>query len=131
MKYAVIRTGGKQYRVAPGDIIRVERLPGDVGSAVEFSDVLLATDDSDVQVGTPLVSGLRVQAEIVAQARSKKIVVFKKKRRKDYRRTRGHRQNLTSVRVTGIAPTQGVDAHGAEAAGGSPSDAAGAAGGSS
>ena len=111
MKYAVIRTGGKQYRVAPGDVIRVEKLAGDVGSTVEFADVLLAGESDNVQVGQPTVSGLRVQGEIVAQGRAKKIVVFKKKRRKNYRRRHGHRQHVTSVKVTAIAA--GGDSHGA------------------
>jgi len=103
MSYAVIRTGGKQYRVAPGDLVRVERLEGDVGSAVEFGEVLLASADDAVRIGTPLVSGARVRGTIVAQGRDKKILVFKKKRRKNYRRRRGHRQSITTVRVTEIA----------------------------
>jgi len=103
MSYAVIRTGGKQYRVAPGDLVRVERLEGDVGSAVEFAEVLLASADDAVRIGTPLVSGARVRGTIVAQGRDKKILVFKKKRRKNYRRRRGHRQSITTVRVTEIA----------------------------
>jgi len=103
MSYAVIRTGGKQYRVAPGDVVRIERLSGDVGSAVEFSEVLIASDDAGIRVGRPLVDGARVRGEIVAQTRDKKVLVYKKKRRKNYRRRRGHRQYLTSVRVTEIA----------------------------
>ena len=103
MSYAVIRTGGKQYRVAPGDVVRIERLTGDVGSAVEFSEVLIAADDAGIRVGRPLVDGVRVLGQIVAQTRDKKVLVYKKKRRKNYRRRRGHRQYLTSVRVTEIA----------------------------
>ena len=103
MAYAVIRTGGKQYRVAPGQIVRVERLVGEVGAPVEFTEVLLTDDDAAVRVGTPLVEGVRVRAEIVAQGRAKKILVFKKKRRKNYRRRRGHRQSITTLRVTEIA----------------------------
>jgi large subunit ribosomal protein L21 len=102
MPYAVIRTGGKQYRVAPGDLIRVERLAGDVGSPVEFTEVLLTGDDGAVRIGTPLVDGARVAGEIVAQGRTRKLLVFKKKRRKNYRRRHGHRQAVTTVRVTGI-----------------------------
>ena len=102
MAYAVIRTGGKQYRVAPGDVVRVERLPGEVGSAIEFTEVLLTGGDA-VRVGTPLVAGARVVGEIVAQGRDRKILVYKKKRRKNYRRRRGHRQSITTVRVTEIA----------------------------
>ena len=103
MAYAVIRTGGKQYRVAPGDVVRVERLGGDVGAAVDFAEVLLTAGDGAVRVGTPLVEGVRVRAEIVAQGRARKILVYKKKRRKNYRRRRGHRQSVTTVRVTEIA----------------------------
>jgi len=103
MSYAVIRTGGKQYRVSPGDLLRVERLEGDVGSAVEFGEVLLASADDAVRIGTPLVSGARVRGTIVAQGRDRKILIFKKKRRKNYRRRRGHRQSITTVRVTEIA----------------------------
>ena len=103
MSYAVIRTGGKQYRVAPGDLVRVERLEGDVGAAIEFAEVLLAAADDAVRIGTPLVSGARVLGTIVAQGRDRKILVFKKKRRKNYRRRRGHRQSITTVRVTEIA----------------------------
>ena len=102
MSYAVIRTGGKQYRVAPGDLVRIERLEGEVGSAVEFGEVLLAAADDAVRIGTPLVSGARVRGTIVAQGRDRKILVFKKKRRKNYRRRRGHRQSITTVRVTEI-----------------------------
>ena len=103
MSYAVIRTGGKQYRVAPGDLVRIERLEGDVGSAVEFAEVLLASADDAVRIGTPLVTGVRVRGTIVAQGRDRKILIFKKKRRKNYRRRRGHRQSITTVRVTEIA----------------------------
>ena len=101
MAYAVIRTGGKQYRVEPGSLIRVEKLDGDVGSTVEFAEVLLAGGDA-IRIGTPLVDGAVVRGEIVAQARDKKVLIFKKKRRKNYRRRRGHRQSLTTVKVTEI-----------------------------
>ena len=104
MKYAVIRTGGKQYRVSPGDVIRVEKLTGEIGSSVEFADVLLAAGDDDLRVGQPTVSGVAVRGQIVGQLRAKKILVYKKKRRKNYRRRQGHRQYLTSVRVTEIGP---------------------------
>jgi len=103
MAYAVIRTGGKQYRVAPGDVVRVERVAGDVGAPIEFTEVLLTSDDAAVRVGTPLVDGVRVRAEIVAQGRLKKILVYKKKRRKNYRRRKGHRQAVTTLRVLEIA----------------------------
>jgi large subunit ribosomal protein L21 len=102
MSYAVIRTGGKQYRVAPGDVLRVERLEGDIGTEVEFADVLLTSGDGSVRIGSPTVEGARVRGTVVAQDRDRKILVYKKKRRKNYRRRRGHRQYLTSVRVTAI-----------------------------
>ena len=103
MQSAVIKTGGKQYRVEPGTMLRVERLDGDVGSTIEFNEVLLTTADDTVQIGRPLVEGVTVRAKIVAQGRAKKIIVFKKKRRKGYRRKQGHRQTITTVRVTEIA----------------------------
>ncbi len=102
MTYAVIRTGGKQYRVEPGTLLRVERLDGEAGAAVEFTEVLLTAGDA-IKVGTPLVDGAVVRGEIVAQGRAKKVLIFKKKRRKNYRRRRGHRQSITTVRVTEIA----------------------------
>jgi large subunit ribosomal protein L21 len=99
--YAVIKTGGKQYRVSEGDRLRVERLPGAVGSKIEFADVLMIGGES-VSVGTPLVKGAKVLGEIVGQDRSKKVVVFKMRRRKNYRRKRGHRQAYTEVRITSV-----------------------------
>jgi large subunit ribosomal protein L21 len=102
MTYAVIRTGGKQYRVEPGTLLRVERLVGEAGAAVEFNEVLLTAGDA-IRVGTPLVDGAIVRGQIVAQGRAKKVLIFKKKRRKNYRRRRGHRQSITTVRVTEIA----------------------------
>jgi large subunit ribosomal protein L21 len=100
--YAIIRTGGKQYRVSEGDTIRVEKLPGEVGGEVELSDVLMLGGEKPL-VGKPLVKGATVKAEIVAQDRAKKIVVFKFKRRKKYRRKAGHRQPYTELKITGIA----------------------------
>ena len=113
MNYAVIRTGGKQYRVTPGSVLRVERLAGDVGATVEFPEVLLAgSDDTEapVRIGTPLVEGAMVRAQIMAQGRDRKIVIYKKKRRKNYRRRRGHRQSITTVRVTEITSEIGQSA---------------------
>ena len=101
--YAVIETGGKQYRVAPGGVIAVERLPGSVGDVVELSRVLLVGEGEEVKVGAPVVAGAKVRAIIVAQARGPKIMVFKFKRRKKYRRKTGHRQALTRLRVEEIA----------------------------
>lgn len=100
--YAVIKTGGKQYRVAEGDKIRVEKLPGDVGSEVTFDEVLMVGGDK-VSVGAPLVSGASVKAKIVAQDRAKKVIVFKYKRRKGYRRKYGHRQPYTELQITGVS----------------------------
>ncbi len=99
--YAVIQTGGKQYRVAPGDHVRVEKLPGDKGATLSFDQVLMVGGDT-VRVGKPTVAGVKVLAQIVAQDRAKKIVVFKMRRRKNYRRKNGHRQPFTEIRVTGI-----------------------------
>ena len=100
--YAVIKTGGKQYRVTEGDRIRVEKLDGEVGAKVELTEVLMIGGDS-VTIGKPLVKGAVVTAEIVAQDRAKKIIVFKFKRRKNYRRKNGHRQPYTELRVTGVS----------------------------
>ena len=100
--YAVIKTGGKQYRVAEGDKLRVEKLPGDVGAEVTFEEVLMLGGDK-VSVGTPLVSGASVKAKIVAQDRAKKVIVFKYKRRKGYRRKYGHRQPFTEIQITGVS----------------------------
>lgn len=101
--YAIVETGGKQYRVQPGEVLRVERLPGDVGGTVELTRVRLVQSDTDLLVGRPWVERARVTAEIVSQGRTRSIMVFKKKRRKNYRRTKGHRQSFTQVRITGIA----------------------------
>jgi large subunit ribosomal protein L21 len=100
--YAVIRTGGKQYRVAPNDILEIEKVPGAVGETIEISDVLLVGDESAIKVGAPLVEGAAVSAEVIEQGRSDKIIVFKKKRRTNYRRKKGHRQELTIIRVLEI-----------------------------
>ncbi len=101
--FAVIRTGGKQYKVAPNDVIRVERLPGAAGDIVELGEVLmLGADGGSVTVGAPLISGACVGASVIAQAKSDKVLVFKKKRRHNYRRKNGHRQDLTILRITEI-----------------------------
>jgi large subunit ribosomal protein L21 len=99
--YAVIHTGGKQYRVSEGDTLRVEKLPGEVGSSLEFGEVLMLGGDK-VAVGRPFVGGAKVEAQIVAQDRARKIIVFKMKRRKKYRRKAGHRQPYTEIKITGI-----------------------------
>lgn len=100
--YAVIRTGGKQYRVAHEDVVRVERVSAEVGSQVDLDEVLMLGDGASTTVGTPLVDGARVVAQVIDQIRAPKITVFKKKRRKNHRRTTGHRQALTVLRITEI-----------------------------
>ena len=102
MPYAVIRTGGKQYRVEPGDVIRVEALEGAVGAEVQFGEVLLRDTDAGLTVGSPLVAEAVVAGRIVGQGRAKKILVYKKKRRKNYRRRAGHRQAVTTVEVLSV-----------------------------
>ncbi len=100
--YAVIETGGKQYRVAPGQTVRVEKLPVEAGSEVTFDRVLLVADGEAVKVGTPYLEGGRVTGRVRAQGRHRKITVIKFKRRKGYKRTRGHRQHYTEIEITGI-----------------------------
>jgi len=99
--YAVIQTGGKQYRVSEGDTIRVEKLDGDVGSEIELDRVLMVGGE-DVKIGKPYVDGAKVKAKIKAQDRDKKIIVFKFKRRKNYKRKAGHRQPFTELEITGV-----------------------------
>ena len=101
--YAVVRTGGKQYRVSPGSSVRVEKLDGDVGSPVTLEEVLMIGGEGDVKIGTPVVDGASVAGTIVAQGRGPKIRVFKMKRRKGYRRLQGHRQDYTEIRIDGIS----------------------------
>ena len=101
--YAIIETGGKQYRVEPGVTIQVETVPGDVGAQVEIDQVHLVHGDAGVVIGQPLVKGAKVTAEIVRHGRTRSITVFKKKRRKNYRRTRGHRQGFTKLLIKSIA----------------------------
>ncbi len=100
--YAIIESGGKQYRVEPGAILALERLAGDVGSQVSLDRVLLVADGDNVRIGQPTVAGARVTSEIVAHERGDKIDVFKFKKRKKYRRKTGHRQELTRVRIAEI-----------------------------
>ena len=100
--FAVIRTGGKQYRVAPNDIIEVEKIAGKPGDIVELAEVILLGGDGGPKTGSPTIAGAMVAAEVLAQTRGDKIVVFKKKRRKNYRRKKGHRQALTALRITEI-----------------------------
>jgi large subunit ribosomal protein L21 len=100
--YAVIKTGGKQYRVKPDDVLEIERLPGEAGDILEFDQVLMLSGDAGFEIGTPVISGAIVAAELVEQTRGDKIKIFKKKRRKHYRRTMGHRQDLSQIRITEI-----------------------------
>jgi large subunit ribosomal protein L21 len=100
--YAVIKTGGKQYRVAANDVLEIEKLDGEAGGTLEFTDVLMVGEGECVKVGTPLVAGAKVIAELVAQTRGPKLIAFKKRRRKNSRRKKGHRQDLTRVRITDI-----------------------------
>lgn len=100
--YAVIKTGGKQYRVTEGDVLRVEKLNAEAGASVELDQVLMVTDGDDVKVGSPLLDGGKVSAEVVAHGRNRKIEVIKFKRRKNYHRKHGHRQHYTEIKITGI-----------------------------
>ena len=97
--YAVVKTGGKQYRVSPGESIDVEKLPYEVGEQVELGEVLLVADGSDCKVGTPLVKGAKVVATVTRQAKGRKIIVYKYRPSKRYRRKRGHRQHYTRLRI--------------------------------
>ena len=103
MAYAIFRTGGKQYRAESGKSIRIPSLPGDVGSKVTFSDVILGSDGGQTQIGVPTLAGANVTAEIVKQGRGDKIVVFKMKRRKNYAKKQGHRQGFTEIRINDIS----------------------------
>ena len=105
--FAVIRTGGKQYKVAKDDVISVEKLAVEPGTAVEFTEVLMIGEGADVATGTPLLGGASVSATVVEQTRAAKIIVFKKKRRHNYRRKKGHRQNLTVLRINEIRGSNG------------------------
>jgi len=100
--YAVVKTGGKQYRVAKDDIIKVEKLPGIDGDHVVLDEVLMVGEGADVTIGSPLISGASVSAEILEQKRDKKVLIFKKRRRQNYRRKKGHRQHLSVLKITDI-----------------------------
>lgn len=103
--FAVVKTGGKQYRVTEGDVIKVEKLDGETGKNITLDEVLMIGDDKGVKVGEPLIKGANVTAEVLEQKKDKKITVFKKKRRHNYRRKKGHRQEITVLRVKSIAAT--------------------------
>jgi large subunit ribosomal protein L21 len=102
MKYAVIRTGGKQYRVSEGQLVKIEKITGEVGDKVTLGDVLFVGGNGEVKIGAPLVADAKVTGEIVGQGKAKKVLVFKKKRRKSYSRQRGHRQHQTTLKITAI-----------------------------
>ncbi len=102
--YAIIRSGGKQYRAEVGATIDVDRLPQEVGESIDLSDVLLIANEEDTMIGQPLVEGARVSATVVEQFRSKKIIVYKYRQRTNYRRKQGHRQYYTRLRIDDISP---------------------------
>jgi large subunit ribosomal protein L21 len=102
LMYAVFKTGGKQYRAAKGDKLKIEKLDAAEGDSVEFADVLMVGEGEGVKVGTPLVAGSKVKAKVLVQARDKKVNVIKFHRRQNYKRTHGHRQHFTLVEITGI-----------------------------
>ncbi|HUX24420.1 MAG TPA: 50S ribosomal protein L21 [Burkholderiales bacterium] len=100
--YAVIKTGGKQYRVAAGEKLKIEQLPADVGAEIVLDQVLLVADGDELRMGRPLLSGASVQAKVLAQGRHDKVRIFKMRRRKHYQKHQGHRQNFTEIEITGI-----------------------------
>jgi len=101
--YAVVRTGGKQYKVAPGDVVLVEKLDGEAGAEIKLDDILMVNDGTTTVIGSPTVEGAAVTASIIEQGRADKILVFKKKRRQGYRRMAGHRQDQTVLRILDVA----------------------------
>ncbi|MBI5642900.1 MAG: 50S ribosomal protein L21 [Deltaproteobacteria bacterium] len=100
--FAVIKTGGKQYRVSEGDVLNVEKLEGEAGTSLELSEVLAVGEGESIQIGTPTVGGAKVLAEIVGQGKAKKLIVYKKKRRKGFDKKQGHRQLFTSIKIQEI-----------------------------
>lgn len=101
--YAVIRTGGKQYKVAAGGKLKVESLPAEVGSEITIDDVLMVADGDNIKVGAPVVVGASVKATVLSHGRGEKVMIYKMRRRKHYRKTQGHRQNYTEIRIDGIS----------------------------
>ncbi|MEK6590577.1 MAG: 50S ribosomal protein L21 [Nitrospinota bacterium] len=122
--YAVIKTGGKQYKVSLGETVRIERLSGKVGDTIHFGNVLMVNNDKEVNFGNPELEGMSVAAEIVGQGKSKKVIIMKKKRRKNYRKTQGHRQLFTAVRILSIGNTSAVSGAITYAASGTITEAA-------
>ena len=102
--YAIVATGGKQYKVRTGEVLRIEKIPGEVGSPVSFDQVLMVADGQDVNIGQPALKGAEVTARIIEQSKASKLIVFKYKRRKRYRRKQGHRQAYTAVKIDAIKP---------------------------
>ena len=103
LMYAVVKTGGKEYRISQGDLIRVEKMEGKVGDQVTMKDILMVSHEGQVQVGNPLLANAVITGEIVQQVKGKKVLIYKMKRRKNYRRTKGHRQTYTYIRVNDIS----------------------------
>ena len=101
--YAVVKTGGKEYRVSKGDLIRVEKMQGKVGDQVELKDVLMVSDDGETKIGSPHLTHVIIKGEIIEESKGKKVLTYKMKRRKNYRRFKGHRQTYTYLRVNDIA----------------------------
>jgi len=101
--YAVIKTGGKQYRVAAGEKIKVEQIPADVGAEITLDQVLMVGEGESVRIGTPMITGATVTAKVIAHGRGPKIKIFKMRRRKHYQKHQGHRQNFTEIEISGIA----------------------------
>ncbi len=101
--YAVVKTGGKQYKVTKGEVIKVEKLDADVGSELELKDVLMVIDGDSVQVGTPVLENVMVKAKVLEHGKDKKVIVFKKKRRKGFKKKRGHRQHFTTLEIRDVS----------------------------
>jgi large subunit ribosomal protein L21 len=100
--YAVIKTGGKQYRVAPGEKIKVEQIPADIGAEIVLDQVLMVADGDKVTLGKPMVAGATVKAKVLSQGKHDKVMIFKMRRRKHYKKTQGHRQNFTELQIEAI-----------------------------
>ena len=101
--YAVIKTGGKQYRVAAGEKLKIEQIPAEVGAEITLDQILMVGEGESVKIGAPLVSGASVKATVLSQGRHKKVTIFKMRRRKHYQKNQGHRQNYTEIRIDGIS----------------------------
>jgi len=103
--FAVIRTGGKQYKVQQDTFLKVEKLDAEVGSKIDITDILMISDGDKTTVGAPIIEGAKVVAEVLEQGRGEKVIIFKKRRRQNYRRKNGHRQDLTTIKITEIKAT--------------------------